>query len=72
MSEAKTAAYAGREITKRSHQVLCFQGEHEKGCSRRLIASFAISFSTAFAVAEGADYEAIDFCFLFVYYPARL
>jgi len=52
---------AGREITKRSHQVLCFQREDEKKCSRR-IASFAISFSTASAVAEGADYEAFAFC----------
>jgi len=30
MSEAKTATDAGREITKRSHQVLCFQWQHEK------------------------------------------
>jgi len=73
MSEAKTAARPRvRKITKRSHQVLCFQREHEKGCSRRRTASFAISFSTASAVAEGADYEAIAFCFLFAYYLARL
>ena len=29
---------------KRSHQFLCFQREHEKGCSRQ-IAFYAISFS---------------------------
>src|SRR5579864_8258147 len=63
MSEAKTAADAGERNYETKPPGPLFSARTEKGCSRRRIASFAISLSTASADAEGADYEGLSFAF---------
>jgi hypothetical protein len=70
MSEAKDGRGC-EKLRNEATRSFVFSKNMKKGCSRRRIASFAISFSTASAVAHAAAYElSIAFCFLCLLFRA--